>query len=131
MIHLIHTIDEADQVLSKGNILIYPTETLWGMGADITQVQAIQKIFQMKQRSHNQPISLLIRDIAMAQKYALLKEPILNHITAFWPGPVTFVLPALSTVATGSTCRHTLCGFEMLISPLFTTADAKKNTPHH
>lgn len=98
MIHLIHTVDEADQVLSQGEILIYPTETLWGMGADLTHIKAIQKIFHLKQRSHSQPISLLVRDMEMAKQYAVLKEPILTHIATFWPGPVTFVLPALPTV---------------------------------
>ena len=98
MIYPVRTPDEAQKVLLEGQILIYPTETLWGMGADIYQTKAVQKIFDLKQRSSRQPISLLVRDLEMAQEYALIKEPILTHIQRFWPGPVTFVLPARPTV---------------------------------
>lgn len=98
MIHLVHTPQEANQILSDGKVLIYPTETLWGIGASINRVQAIQKIFDLKGRTKTQPLSLLVRDIDMAQHYADLKEPVLSLIENFWPGPVTFVLPALSTV---------------------------------
>ena len=93
MIHLVHTPDIASAVLLKGEVLIYPTETLWGMGASIENKKAILKIFELKRRKLKQPISLLVRDIKMASQYAILKEPVLTYMNILWPGPVTFVLP--------------------------------------
>ena len=93
MTHLVHTPDAAKTVLLKDEVLIYPTETLWGMGASIESQKAILKIFELKKRKTTQPISLLIRDIEMAKKYAMLEEPVLTYMNRLWPGPVTFVVP--------------------------------------
>ena len=80
MIHFVHTPDAASHLLSKGEMLIYPTETLWGMGASIENKKTILKIFELKKRKRKQPISLLVRDIKMAKKYAILEEPVLTYM---------------------------------------------------
>ena len=98
MIHFVSTPDAANNLLSEGKVLIYPTETLWGMGASVRNKQAIQKIFHLKNRLPTQPISLLVKDIKMAKQYASLTEPILTYMEILWPGPVTFVVPAQPTV---------------------------------
>ena len=85
MIHLVHTPDVASKLLLQGEVLIYPTETLWGMGANIENKQAILKIFELKKRKLKQPISLLVRDIKMAKKYAILQEPVLTYMNTLWP----------------------------------------------
>ncbi len=95
---LVKTPSEANQILCKGKILIYPTETLWGLGASIENINALEYIFLMKKRPFKEPISLLVRDIKMAKKYALIQKEVLNCMKALWPGPVTFVLPALPSV---------------------------------
>ena len=94
MIHLIHTPDAASKLLSQGKVLIYPTETLWGIGASIENKRAILKVFELKKRKLKQPISLLIRDIKMAKKYAIIEEPVLTYMNILWPGPITFVVPS-------------------------------------
>ncbi len=98
MIHLVHTPEAASALLSKGKVLIYPTETLWGMGASIESKTAVLKIFELKKRKLKQPISLLIRDIKMAKQYAILTEPVLTYMNILWPGPVTFVMPCKELV---------------------------------
>ena len=98
MIHLVHTPDAASTLLSQGEVLIYPTETLWGMGASIQNKKAILKVFELKKRKIKEPISLLVRDIKMAKEYAILKEPVLTYMNILWPGPVTFVMPCRGLV---------------------------------
>jgi L-threonylcarbamoyladenylate synthase len=81
--------------LRRGEVIVYPTETLYGLGADALDAAAVEKVFQLKGRDPDSPIPVLIADREMLR--ALVAEvPALAEklIAAFWPGPLTLVLPA-------------------------------------
>lgn len=85
-------LDKASQILKSGGVVLYPTETLYGLGANALDEAAVSKIFKIKKRDINKPLSVLVRDMQMAKKIACIDskaELILNKI---WPGPVTIVL---------------------------------------
>jgi L-threonylcarbamoyladenylate synthase len=90
----------AVEILVDGGIIAYPTETFYGLGADATNLKAIEKIFSVKGRDFKNPISLIIGksdDI-----YPLVKnvpEPARKLMAAFWPGALTIVFSASDKVS--------------------------------
>lgn len=91
--------DLADAVaaLRRGEVIVFPTETLYGLGADALNAAAVGKVFQLKGRDPANPIPVLVADREMLG--VLVKEipPLAEKLMArFWPGPLTLVLPARS-----------------------------------
>jgi L-threonylcarbamoyladenylate synthase len=81
--------------LKHGDAIAFPTETLYGLGADALDAAAVEKIYRLKGRDPTNPIPVLVADRAMLD--VLVTEiPRLAErlITEFWPGPLTLVLPA-------------------------------------
>lgn len=89
-------IQRAATVLRKGGIVAFPTETVYGLGADAMDKSAVAKIFKAKQRPGWDPLIVHVRDIAMAQ--SLSKEFPVALAEKFWPGPLTLVVPKAAHV---------------------------------
>lgn len=88
-------LEKAHRVLRKGGILAYPTETLYGLGVDPFQEQALERLFLLKGRPRLMPISVLVRDREMMKEVVREVSPMaLLLLEAFLPGPLTIVLPA-------------------------------------
>jgi L-threonylcarbamoyladenylate synthase len=86
---------EAVAALKRGEVIAFPTETLYGLGADALNPAAVEKVFQLKGRDHTNPIPVLIADRDMLSRLVLEVPPLAETlITHFWPGPLTIVLPA-------------------------------------
>ncbi|MBU1136896.1 threonylcarbamoyl-AMP synthase [Patescibacteria group bacterium] len=86
-------IQKAIEVLKRGGGVIYPTDTVYGLGVDALNIKAIERLFKIKKRPGTKPVPIIVRDIDMAKKYAYInraKEKILNSV---WPGKVTVILP--------------------------------------
>jgi len=100
-------VDAAAEVLKKGEMIIYPTETLYGLGVDCENAAAVSRLYNIKKRDTNKPVHILASDIGMVIKYADL--PSANGIKlmdTFWPGPLTLVFkaqPAVQGELTGNT----------------------------
>ncbi|MGC4026990.1 MAG: L-threonylcarbamoyladenylate synthase [Mesorhizobium sp.] len=87
--------DEALAVLSRGGLVALPTETVYGLAADASNGAAVARIFEAKGRPRFNPLIAHVADMDMARRIAafdLLSEKL---AAAFWPGPLTLVLPAL------------------------------------
>jgi len=101
-------ISRASQMILQGNVVAFPTETFYGLGADALHVPALQKIFQIKGREEDKPLLLLIADRNWLPKWAETITPLAERLMErFWPGPLTLVfaacpyLPSLLTANTG------------------------------
>jgi L-threonylcarbamoyladenylate synthase len=100
---------KAAEVIRRGGVIGYRTDTLYGLGADPLHVDAVRKVIELKGREDGKPILLLISDPAVIPKY-LTKTPIaFNEISQrFWPGPLTLIgeargeLPQELTAGTGT-----------------------------
>jgi len=79
------------QALRDGSTLVYPTETCYGLGCDATNLEAVEKIFNIKQRQKDKPVLVLMADIAMAMEYIEWDETIQSLADKYWPGPLTIV----------------------------------------
>ena len=83
---------KAFSALSNGEIIVYPTDTLYGLGADIFNIKAVNKVFEIKKRSLDQPLSVAVSCIEDLEKIVILDENINKIIDAFLPGELTIVL---------------------------------------
>ncbi|KQV43696.1 MULTISPECIES: L-threonylcarbamoyladenylate synthase [unclassified Rhizobium] len=83
----------AAEVLSQGFPVAIPTETVYGLAADATNPDAISRIYEMKGRPRFNPLICHVSDIAMAEEYVTF-DPLSQRLAeAFWPGPLTLILP--------------------------------------
>ena len=62
-------IKEAIQVLNNGGVILYPTDTIWGIGCDATNTKAIEKIYRIKKRKENKPLIILVHDTEKIKEY--------------------------------------------------------------
>jgi L-threonylcarbamoyladenylate synthase len=86
-------IAEAVALLARGEIAAIPTETVYGLAADAANAQAVAKVYAAKGRPGFNPLIVHVADREMAERYALF-DPLADRLaTAFWPGPLTLVLP--------------------------------------
>ena len=88
----ISTINSACHELAKGSLIAFPTETVYGLGADATNDTAVAKIFSNKERPSFNPLIVHISSIDQAQKISIFNEKIENLTDKFWPGPLTIIL---------------------------------------
>ena len=85
-------IGEAIDVMSKGGVVLYPTDTVYGLGANIFDTSAVKRIFEIKQRSLLKPVSILIPDMAAIDLVARVSNDQKEVINNYLPGPYTFIL---------------------------------------
>ncbi|HJJ43365.1 MAG TPA: L-threonylcarbamoyladenylate synthase [Methanocorpusculum sp.] len=86
-------IEKAVRVLSRDGLVVYPTETVYGLGADALSETAVIKVFEAKQRDLGKPISVAVSDIEMIYGIADVSPFAERFISKFLPGPITIVLP--------------------------------------
>jgi L-threonylcarbamoyladenylate synthase len=79
-------------VLHRGGLVAFPTETVYGLGADATNGVAVAKLYAAKGRPSFNPLIVHVSDLAAAREIAYFNEAA-NRLVAFWPGPLTLVLP--------------------------------------
>jgi len=86
-------VERAVKILKKGGIVAFPTDTVYGLGADAFNVQAAERIYRVKQRSLDMPLPVLVADAAgLAKVAADVSEIARCLIERFWPGGLTLVL---------------------------------------
>jgi L-threonylcarbamoyladenylate synthase len=98
-------VQNAVAALRRGGAVVYPTETLYGLGVDATENGALRKLVALKGREEGKPISVLVSDEVMLRTLVAEVPPAAARLMRrFWPGPLTLALPArpgLSPVLTG------------------------------
>lgn len=81
----------AIEVLLRGGLVIYPTETCYGLGADATNEEAVRRLLLFKNQPLNKPVSVAVADRSMAEKYVEINRIADNLYRTFLPGPLTVV----------------------------------------
>ena len=94
-------IEKALQILGAGGLLVFPTETCYGLGADATNQAAIDKLYRYKARREGKPLSIAVCDADMASEYVEINETAKNLYDNYLPGPITVVSKGLGKVARG------------------------------
>jgi L-threonylcarbamoyladenylate synthase len=112
-------LDQAAAILRGGGTVALPTETVYGLGANALNPEAVEAIFEAKQRPHWDPLIVHICDVQMLT--TLVSEVPASAqrlIDAFWPGPLTLLLPRSTTVPDAVTAGRPLVGVRMPAHPV-------------
>lgn len=127
--------------LENGGTILYPSDTIWGLGCDATQGNAVERIFKIKARPTDKPFILLMADMEMATEYVGAFHPKLDRLLQYHERPLTIVfqqcrnLPAISHGTDGSVavrivkdefCRRLI---DKLGKPLISTSANKNGSP--
>lgn len=91
-------INHVVEVLKKGGVISYPTDTLYGIGCDIMNKKAIEKVYQIKQWPKNKPFSFICADLKNISLYAKVSNYAYKTLKRLLPGPYTFVLDGSNQV---------------------------------
>jgi L-threonylcarbamoyladenylate synthase len=105
-----HAIAQAVDVLRAGGVIAYPTDTVYGLGANALTPHAIHKIFTVKQRPWDQPLPVAVSGRRMAADVAYIDDRAARVIDQFWPGALTLVLPKTPRLPPVVTGGHTGVG---------------------
>ncbi|MFC7075156.1 L-threonylcarbamoyladenylate synthase [Haloarcula halophila] len=85
-------IETAAAAIRDGELVVYPTETVYGLAADALDPDAVERVFEAKGRARDKPVSLAVPDVEAAGEYTRLTERELAFMREFLPGPVTVVV---------------------------------------
>lgn len=91
-------IDRAVKIIEDGGVICYPTDTVYGLGCDLHNKQAIDRLYQLKAMDRKKPLAFICADLSDIAKYAVVDNPTYRVLKHFLPGPYTFVLKATRDV---------------------------------
>ncbi|MFA5954776.1 MAG: L-threonylcarbamoyladenylate synthase [Patescibacteria group bacterium] len=90
----VHSVAEAAKLMRSGEMVVYPTETSYGLGVDPSSQVALKRIFAIKGRDRSKPLSLIAASLADAKRYVSFSPWSLSLAKKNWPGALTLILPA-------------------------------------
>jgi L-threonylcarbamoyladenylate synthase len=104
-------LDDAAAVLARDGLVVFPTESVYGVGADATSARAVDALVAVRGREAGKPILVLASDLDMVTAVAAALSPVARRLAArFWPGHVTLVLPARAGLPAALTAGTTTIG---------------------
>ena len=83
---------EAAKVMLAGGTVVFPTDTVYGLGCDATNEYAVKRIFKIKERKETNPLAVIVRDIEMVKKVAFVDRRLEKALNMVWPGAITVIL---------------------------------------
>lgn len=116
--HNSFTIIATAEQLKAGKVIAYPTEAVYGLGCDPLNESAVMHLLNIKQRPIEKGLILIAADIEQLQPYLILNDDILAKITPTWPGAVTWVIPALTSVPKWLTGEHNTLAVRVTAHPV-------------
>ena len=103
-------VELAAQIIQDGGLVVYPTDTLYGLGADAFNAEAVGKVFEAKERPESVPISVAVADTVMLERVVRLNAWAAKVIEALVPRPITFILPKKKVVPSTLTAGRDVVG---------------------
>lgn len=95
---------EAATLLQAGKLVVLPTETVYGLGANALDGEAVARIFAAKDRPSFNPVIVHVPDVETASRYVVMNDRARAVAAAFWPGPLTMILPRTADCAISELC---------------------------
>ncbi|ELS02796.1 Sua5/YciO/YrdC/YwlC family protein [Xenococcus sp. PCC 7305] len=92
------TIDQITSALKSGAVMLYPTDTVYAIGCDLSNKSAVQKVRRIKQLSNEKPLTFLCSSLSNIAQYAQVSDRAYRIMKHLVPGPYTFLLPATKLV---------------------------------
>ncbi len=114
-LRLIH---KAVEIFKRGGIVVYPTDTFYGIGCDIMNKKAIEKIYQLKQRNKNIPFSFICSGLKNISHYAKVSNYAYKTMKRLLPGPYTFILEGSKLVPKIMLTKRKTAGIRVPDNPI-------------
>jgi len=111
-------IERAVAALEAGGIIAYPTDTYYAIGCDLLNKKAVEKLYRLKQRPKNKPLTFLCADLSDASRYARISNFAYRTLKRLVPGPFTFVLPATPLTPEIAMTRQKTVGIRISDAPI-------------
>ena len=111
-------IERAASVLSSGGVIAFPTDTFYGIGCDLFDKRAIERIYQLKQLPRTHELAFICQDLAEISRYAIVDNAAYRVLRRKVPGPFTFILPATRLVPELVLRRQKTVGIRIPDSPI-------------
>lgn len=111
-------IDMVVEILKRGGVIAYPTDTLYGIGCDIMNKKAIERIYQIKQWPKNKPFSFICSDLKNISQYAKVSNYAYKTMRRLLPGPYTFVLDGSKQVPKMMLTKRKTAGIRVPDNPI-------------
>jgi len=104
--------------LKRGGVIVYPTDTIYGLGCDIFNRKGIKKIYQIKQRDARKPFSFICSDLAEVANYAQISNFAFKIMKRYLPGQFTFVVEATRIVPDALITKQKTVGIRIPANPI-------------
>ena len=91
-ISVVDGIEESIKVIEENGVIVFPTDTVYGLICDAENEKAVEKLFKIKKRPKGKPISIFVKDIKMAKEFAVINRKQERFFKKVWPGTITAVL---------------------------------------
>lgn len=111
-------IEQVIELLRRGGVIAYPTDTIYGIGCDITNKKAIERVYQITQRPKNQPFSFICSDLKNISQYAKVSNYAYKTMRRLLPGPYTFILEGANQVPKMMLTKRKSAGIRVPDNPI-------------
>lgn len=111
-------IDHVVDLLRQGGVIAYPTDTIYGIGCDITNKKAIERVYQIKQRPKHKPFSFICSDLKNISHYAKVSNYAYKTMRRLLPGPYTFILEGSNQVPKMMLTKRKTAGIRVPAHPI-------------
>ncbi|ADD05286.1 threonylcarbamoyl-AMP synthase YrdC [Natrialba magadii ATCC 43099] len=122
-------LDRAADAICDGDLVVYPTETVYGLGADALDPDAVERVFEVKGRDRSKPISLAVPSVPAAFDYVRTTERERRFMATFLPGPVTVLCQRLENVPDVLTAGEDRVGIRVPDQPTALALCERAGTP--
>jgi tRNA threonylcarbamoyl adenosine modification protein (Sua5/YciO/YrdC/YwlC family) len=122
-------IKQALDVLERGGIIAYPTDTVYGLGCDLMNKGAVERLYQMKSMQKQKSLAFICHDLGDIAKYAVVDNWAYRILRRFLPGPYCFILPATREVPKVALSKQKTVGIRVPDHPVVTTLAKELGRP--
>jgi tRNA threonylcarbamoyl adenosine modification protein (Sua5/YciO/YrdC/YwlC family) len=122
-------IGQALAVLERGGLIAYPTDTVYGLGCDLMNKQAVERLYVVKNMQKNKSLAFICHDLSDIAKYAVVDNWAYRILKHFLPGPYTFILPATREVPKMVLSKQKTVGIRVPDHPVVTTLARELGRP--
>lgn len=111
-------ISQAVEVLRRGGVIIYPTDTVYGIGCDLRNKKAIARVYQIKRMPKTRPFSFICADLKDIARYAIVSNYAYKTMKRLLPGPYTFILQGTKLVPKMMLSKRKMVGIRVPLNPI-------------
>jgi L-threonylcarbamoyladenylate synthase len=112
--HMLAEVEKTVTILRQGGTILYPTDTIWGIGCDATNQKAVEKIYKIKQRLPDKSLLILVDSVRRIYNYVTYVDPLIEDLVQNFDRPLTVIYPNAKNLAKGVAASDRSIGIRMV-----------------